>query len=124
MIACMTDKETMVDALINAGCDLNVKGEYGQTALWWACFGLRNSTNTSTIKKLIGAGCDVNLGNDSDRTPLMIACKFSNQEAISMLMDTDINFNIKDNNENTTLHALLNSKIEDTVKIKMATKII
>jgi len=50
-------EDSTVDALLNAGADVNMKDDAGLTALAWAALFRR----TSLLKKLIAAGADVNV---------------------------------------------------------------
>lgn len=56
-------------SLIDKNADLDVKGEYGWTALHWAC----RAGDIESVKLLIDAGANINARDDNQRTPLLLA---------------------------------------------------
>lgn len=60
--------EPMVDALLNAGADINLKDDRGFTALMWAV----EIRHAGLVKKLIRAGADVNLRRNDGKATIDI----------------------------------------------------
>jgi ankyrin repeat protein len=90
---------------------VNVKGQYGNTILHYAC-GNINSLPLDVFKTLIETqGCDVNVQNDSNNTPLHLAFRYfdpnndSNITVFAYLINqNNFNVNIKGRNGCTFLH--------------------
>lgn len=123
MLACAANKENMVQILINAGCDINIKDSFNTTALWFACFRACDNPPDSTniIKMLINSGADVNAQDDDGRTALMEACGYLNQTAISTLIALDdINVDLKRKSSGeTAFNYLLCGRLNETEKLNI-----
>lgn len=93
LLASVSDQPEMVDALIDAGADINAKGRWGATVLHWAAW--RGSANS--VSELIRRGADINALSDNDSsTPLFWACRGSHEaffgrddqkEVVQILLD-------------------------------------
>lgn len=77
---CSNNVSDMINLLLDAGADVNVKDYYGHTPLAIAC----QTGNFGTIKLLIDKGADVNFANNNKNTPLFwLLAKISNLDSIS-----------------------------------------
>jgi hypothetical protein len=70
MRAAMGDRAFELDALLQAGADINTRDSSGWTALMYAAAGYDNS---SLLMKLLGAGADIKLAGGHGETPLIIS---------------------------------------------------
>ena len=69
MIACETDRHTVVDAIINKGANMNLKNKDGNTALCQAVL----VGNESCVKLLVKASADLNVEGEFGQTALDFA---------------------------------------------------
>jgi ankyrin repeat protein len=90
----------------------NVMGKYGNTLLHYACFGI-NTLTLDIFKLLIERlGADVNAQDDNKDTPIHIALSLFNSNnggditvLTYLLSQNDVDVSIKDEYDNTLLHA-------------------
>ncbi|KAF0193628.1 MAG: ankyrin repeat-containing protein, partial [bacterium] len=78
-----------IDALLNAGADINIKSRFGWTAL---TFATKNS-QTSTMQKLLESGADPNTSLIWGLTPLMVAAMEGNVATVKTLILAGVNVN-------------------------------
>ena len=98
--------------LIEAGADLNVKDELGETALIRAAYWVKNSDlQREIIRLLIEAGADVDAKNDGGWTTLMTA---NNAEAARLLIEAGADVNAKSNSGYTPLMRAAGGSVEDS----------
>ena len=64
-----------VQALLNAGADVNAKDNDGKTVLMWALDILGTNYANDTVKALLAADADVNAKDNDGRTALMWAAE-------------------------------------------------
>ena len=116
----------IVDKLLKAGANINLKDEYEMTALMYAAREGREMTfvcgnalqdlsdielnkietyqgNTDTIKLLLDNGANPDEQNKEGQTALMLAAERGHLATAKVLLASGANINIKDNNNNTAL---------------------
>lgn len=103
MYAAMGGSPVIIKVLIDKG-NLNVKDNFGFSALMYAVF----HSNNDAVAELIDKGADVNSVADGSNKmgstfPLMIAVFKQNTVIISLLIDKGANINLTDNEGNTAL---------------------
>ncbi len=96
--ACYGGNLNILNALINAGADVNMANkENGYTPLLI-------SFDLDTVNALINAGADVNLANkESGTTPLILACSRISIKVVAALINAGADLNAMDKNGNTAL---------------------
>lgn len=106
---------SVVDTLIQAGADINIKNDQGDTALLIAS--RQRLENSFIFKKLISAGADVRVRDNKGKTLLInliennsVLDSFSNlgqwyygSEVVEELIKAGVDVNAKDNNGKTAL---------------------
>ena len=111
------EKLTML--LLRKGADVNTQDCEGETPLWGAmyfCMHLKvdeNSNDISIIKILVENGANVNSKNNDlydGLTPLHFASNSGHEELVQYLLETGANVNAEDDNGNTPLHEVFNTK--------------
>lgn len=80
------DNVGAVDALIEAGADLNVENSHGYTALTIAASNSKPNTVT-IVKMLLKAGADIDMPRSSGDTALGLAARNANIDLIKLLLD-------------------------------------
>lgn len=83
----------IIEALIENGADINIKGRYDYTALHEAC----QSDKIDIVKILIKNGADVNIKNDIEQTALYYALEYSNEEIADILIKNGANLGLEPN---------------------------
>lgn len=66
--------QTIIKTMINSNIDVNVKNNYGNTALMTVCRQTNTKTVIEIINILIGTGANVNDKNNYRQNSLMLAC--------------------------------------------------
>ena len=103
--------------LIIAGANLDLQDNYGNTALMFACNGIK----TQHIQMLIKAGASINKQNNKGETALMLICQQNvndKLQTIQELIEAGANVNLRDNKNYTALsHLLDNNTKMDCEKI-------
>lgn len=77
------DHQEIFDFLIQCGADINIKDNYGWTALMYAA----NYGNYNAIRELIKLGATINIVDKDGRTPLIYAAKNGNWGSIPELIE-------------------------------------
>jgi ankyrin repeat protein len=117
--------ENTVKKLIDAGADLNLQTEEGETALIFAsCFSNTQSTE-NTVKLLIDGGAELNLQKENGESALILASYLSNttstENTVKMLIDAGADLNKQTKNGDTALTIAScftnRSSSENTVKM-------
>ena len=80
----------IVEALLDAGADINVKTSKGMTPLYIAA----EVNSVEAVKTLIERGCDINMQAYCRTPPLGIACHENNKEAAQILLEAGADINI------------------------------
>jgi ankyrin repeat protein len=89
-----------VEALLDAGLDVNAKGQNGWTPLLEAVFG----GHTDTIRVLLDRGADVNATDQTGWTPLMEAAAKGRTEVVKTLLDYGADVDARTIKSWTALH--------------------
>ena len=120
MFTIYTDRmhvETIVDQLIDAGANVNVADNDGNTALHYSIdYNHNHHIHLNVINALIKAGANLNAKNKDGETPLIKALRIAPYRSIyagdapdmvkvvQILLDAGADVNITDPNGNTPLH--------------------
>lgn len=80
--AAMLSKDYIVDYLLEAGCDVNVKNNLGETPLHIAI----RKKHMGFVESLLKAGADVNAQDNNGNTPLHLAIVWSDSEKFLYLL--------------------------------------
>ncbi len=94
------EKTELVKALIDAGANVDVRDEHGNTLLHEIVF---YPFDSECAKILIDAGVDVNIKNNSGRTALHSAASHGHPKQVSMLINAGADVNARDNDGKTPL---------------------
>lgn len=89
----------LVQALIEAGADIDLTNHDGNNALWLACF----SGDLATIKVLIESGVNIDQQNSTLATALMYSASAGKAEAVDMLLNAGANPHLKTQDDYTAL---------------------
>jgi uncharacterized protein len=90
--AVYNDDLALVDRLLAAGADPNVRNDYNSTPLGEAAV----VGNAAVIKKLLKAGADVEAPNADGQTALMVLARSSNVEAAKLLIKAGAKVNARE----------------------------
>jgi ankyrin repeat protein len=99
MTAAQAGQATTVQALLDAGADINEKDGIGWTALMFAA---RNGYPT-TVQVLIDSGARINVKDEDGNTPLMAASGYGDIATVKTLINAGANVNAENNNGQTAL---------------------
>ena len=97
MMASHNNHHKTVQALIDAGADINLPVAGGNSALMAAAF----NNHINSMQALIDAGADIHQRNDKGETPLIQACG-PNQAAVRLLLENGAEVNATESTENFT----------------------
>lgn len=109
--ACYHKNISIVDKLLsNPTIKVNLKDNYGKTALYYAC-----SNKLEDIAcRLLLMDDNINETNNDNHIYFMIACKNNMKKLCKLLLSgPTINLNLKDNTNNTALHYACFYKLEN-----------
>lgn len=113
-----------IQPLIDAGADVNIQNNYGQTALFYA-------TNTDVVYGLIKAGADVNILDKGNCNALMQYLnnntengdKYCSERIIQLFVEAGLNLNNVNDEHESLLHMYLENNPKTNSRIvKMLTK--
>ena len=121
----LTDKEDMLDLLLNYRPDLSLSDFEGNTALHLAV----NCPRTqSLVKTLLGSitGCQnpaeyLEARNKNELTPLLLAITNSNPQIVQELLDNNVYFYVRGRDNSTLLHRVLEIQTSNVRKAMMGT---
>ena len=82
----------IVNALLKAGADINVRNKYGSTPLHWA-------DNDLVVDALLKAGADISSRNKNGQTPLHTVGNLGDEDAFFALIKAGADVNALDNAE-------------------------
>src|SRR5689334_15547799 len=86
MIAALTGRLTIMDALLDAGATIDLQAPDGMTALLAATAFARTTRETAGIELLLARGSDPNLANSEGNDPLMMTARHALIEAVIVLI--------------------------------------
>ena len=101
MIAFEKGNEGAINALLNAGADLNITDVEGNSGVHHAVI---LNCNSKILQAVINQNVNVNATNMKNETALMIACQKGNESAIHILMNAGADPNIVDVDGNSGVH--------------------
>ena len=108
--AAITGRTELVKLISEAGANISVKNDRGQTLLH-LILDIRNSDyrgyrlSKDTIELLLTKGADVNLKDNDGRTPLHLAADSTDADIVELLLDKGADINAKDDESGfTVLH--------------------
>ena len=104
MYACRHRCAEIVDLLVSAGANLNLKdGANGWSALCEACMRMGgHDVDGEIVQRLIDAGADLNQVDKGGRTVLMNVCYYPNEEAVRRLIGGGADMDIVDDEYGAT----------------------
>ncbi|MCQ2966563.1 MAG: ankyrin repeat domain-containing protein [Alphaproteobacteria bacterium] len=106
-----------IDFLVENGLDINVRDQYGRTALMYA---LETKKSPKVIHKLLDLGADINAKNNGKITVLNYAVKYEDENIIQRIIDLGANLNER----NGLGYTALMFASEYITNVKIITKLI
>ena len=114
-VACRTPEITLsiVNDMVDMGCDLGLKDDEGSTCMHYACA----SGNVGLVSILLKSpACPVNVQDNAGMTPLMIATAGNSSAIASMVInDPRSQLDVRDGNGWTVLHWAVSTMLLDGV---------
>ena len=110
----------IVNALLDANADVNIKDRYKvtplHTAIDTAAVNKNNPNGAAMIKALIENNANIDAINNLKETPLKKAISYNYLHGINDLLNAGADVNKKDDNGNTPLHIAVDTGKLDTIK--------
>ena len=91
---------TLIEAFLQKGFDMEMRGRYGRTPLMKAA----HSQKDDLVVLLLKHGADPNVSDDYGLTPLMFACIGKCPSIVQMLLEKGVEVNNADEDGDTALH--------------------
>eukprot|EP00899_Mesostigma_viride_P010681 jgi/Mesvir1/19614/Mv09909-RA.1 len=113
-LASQANDTELMNALIGAGADVNIKDKDGGTALLTAC---RNERADIPVRILLVNGADVSIKDKDGATALLAACQNNQAEIVKMLVEHGAAVNVKDKDGATALLAACQNNQAEIVKM-------
>jgi len=110
MLAISCGYKEIAEMLINAGADLNMQDNRGDTALKHAVMYTSKIRATEIAEMLINAGANVNIQDNYGTTALMYAVIYDRAEIVQMLLDAGADINVQNYRGCTALGYLQNNQ--------------
>jgi len=108
ILASQQGRGDVVQFLIKQGAELNVLDQYGNNALWAACY----ADSSDCIKALINAGIDMNHQNSvSGATALIFAASSDRENVVEQLLAAGADPGLKTHDDFTALDLASTRKI-------------
>ena len=109
----------IADYLLNHGADVNIRDNYGDTALMYCSFG---TGRADIAELLLQHGADVNIQNGDGLTVLMHSCIEGFIDIVKLVLRYDADVNIRDNDGMTALMHSCRIKNADINIVKLLLK--
>ena len=91
-VACATDHGQLVEDLVAAGANVNIKDALGRTPLHRAC----RASAGACVQMLVDGGADVNASSAKGWTPLMYAARWGAVQATAVLLKAGADTSVAD----------------------------
>ena len=108
----------MAQMLLNAGANIELKDQYGNTPIMT----IRRNTSREIISLIAQYGANTNATNKSEQTALMEATRYNNLVAINALIESGADAQTKDAYGNSALDFARNKAIKEVLIAYGATK--
>ena len=116
ILAGQQGRSDVVNFLIDQAADLDVIDQYGNNALWAACY----AENSDCISALIDAGIDINHQNfASGATALIFAASSGRESVVEQLLAAGANTDLKTHDDFTALDLASTRKILKLIQATM-----
>ena len=89
----------IVQALVDAGADIDLQSKSGSTALMFAA----SKGHTDVVKALLGADADLNAKNNNKNTALMVAAQNGHVGCVQVLLAAKAHSDLKNEHDQTAL---------------------
>jgi len=121
ILASQQGRSDVVAFLLSQGAPLDVLDEYGNNALWAACY----AESGSCIAALLDAGIDLNYQNPaSGATALMYAASSGREETVKQLLAAGADANLQNHDDFTALDlASTRTILKETLNKSQATRL-
>uniref|UniRef100_A0A673FHI9 Kinase D-interacting substrate 220a n=1 Tax=Sinocyclocheilus rhinocerous TaxID=307959 RepID=A0A673FHI9_9TELE len=96
----------IVRALLNKYADIDVKGQDGKTALYWAV----EKSNATMVRDILQCNPDTEAYTKDGETPLIKATKMRNMEIVELLLDKGAKVSAVDKKGDTALHIAIRGR--------------
>ena len=106
------EKHHILDFLIKAGVDVNIKGVIGRTALMYSA----RSGDHLSVTPLVRAGADINTADSEGVTPLMYTAKSGDHLCVTSLLRAGAEIHAADSKGVTVLMHMVKGGLEAYVK--------
>lgn len=112
--ACREGLDEIAEQLLAAGADRDAVDEYGNDALWAACY----SDDLRTIAVLLDAGIDVDRRNPDGSTGLMYAASAGRTEVVAFLLEAGANPGVTNQDDYIALDLAANEEILNLLRAR------
>lgn len=117
MMASMTNRLEVIDALLDHGATIDLQAPDGLTALLAACAGAKTTRDSGAIEKLIARGADPNLANREGNDALMLCARHGLIEAVIVLLEAGADPKRANRHGTTALMQASRGHLVETVRV-------